>query len=101
MLCVARHESGFAPTAYNDDDWPTQSVAGVFQIAYPLWTPANPQVRQQPVRYGWVLRFWRHQRPTWQQFRARLADPVQSVRLAYMLVRHRGVDPWEGAGYSC
>ena len=96
MVCVAARESGFAPRAYNDDDAAIgESVAGVFQIKWPLWTPANPTVRAHPHRFGWVLKFWHWRSPTWPQFRARLADPVQSVRLAYMLVRHFGLDPWQ------
>jgi hypothetical protein len=94
MVCVADRESGFTAAAYNDDDSPTQMVAGVFQIAWPLWTPTNPAVRRQPRRYGWVLEFWHRHQPTWLEFRHRLADPVQSIRLAYMLVRHHGLDPW-------
>jgi len=98
MRCIAWRESGLNARAYNDDDWPTQSVAGVFQIAWPVWTPANPNVTAQPRRYGWVLRFWHHRAPTWLEFRQRLANPVQSIRLAWLLYRHEGgLRHWGGA----
>lgn len=97
MECIANRESGFAPTAYNDDDASVgESVAGVFQIKWPLWSPANPVVWTDRHRFGWILKFWRWRSPTWPQFRARLADPVQSIRFAYMMVRHLGLDPWGG-----
>jgi len=90
MTCIARRESGLAGIAYNDDDWPTQSVAGVFQIAYPLWTANNPRAPSS------IRRFWHGQRVTWFGFRRRLSDPVQSIRLAWILFRLRGLEPWGG-----
>lgn len=90
MECIARRESGYAATAYNDDDWPTQSVAGLFQIAYPLWTANNPRV---PPAFR---HFWHGRAVSWQGFRARLSDPVQSIRLAFILYRHSGLQPWGG-----
>lgn len=90
MSCIARRESGYAPRAYNDDDWPTQSVAGVFQIAYPLWTANNPAAP------AGIRHFWHGKYVSWDGFRERLSDPVQSIRLAFVLYRHRGLSPWGG-----
>jgi hypothetical protein len=90
MDCIARRESGYAATAYNDDDWPRQGVAGIFQIAYPLWTANNPRVTSA------FKHFWHNRPVTWTGFRARLSDPVQSIRLAFILYRHSGLEPWGG-----
>jgi hypothetical protein len=90
MECIASRESGLAAIAYNDDDWPRQGVAGLFQIAYPLWTANNPRA---PAAFK---RFWHYRPVSWQGFKARLADPVQSIRLAFILYRHSGLEPWGG-----
>jgi hypothetical protein len=91
MACIARRESGLTAIAYNDDDAARgESVAGLFQIKWPLWTANNPRVSSE------FKRFWHDRRVSWQGFRARLADPVQSVRLAYILYRHSGLQPWGG-----
>lgn len=92
MVCIANRESGFNPRAYNDNDWPSQSVAGIFQVAYPLWTANNPRAPRT------VQRFWHHRPVSWAGFRDRLSDPVQSIRLAFIVYRHGGLGPWLAPG---
>lgn len=36
FICVIRHESGYNPTAFNDDDFPVVRY-GLFQITWPTW----------------------------------------------------------------
>lgn len=75
MICIARRESGLNPRAYNDDFAPRESVAGLFQIKWPLW-----------ARRG----------ETWQSFYRRMRNPIQNIKLARQLYNHSGLAPWGG-----
>jgi len=91
MVCIAERESGLNPRAYNTNDaWRGESVAGLFQIKWPLWAANNPRIPES------MKRFWHYRSVTWPQFQARLADPVQSIRLAFLLYKHGGLGPWGG-----
>ncbi len=75
MTCIANRESGFNRKAFNNDRAPYESVAGLFQIKWPLH-----------ARRG----------ESWRHFYRRMSDPVQNIRLAFRLYRHGGLGPWGG-----
>ncbi len=77
MVRCAIRESGLNPRAYNDDWAPRQSVAGLLQIAWPLWA---------------------HPGESWPHFYQRMKDPRANLQLGVQILRRQGIGAW---GYHC
>lgn len=104
MICIIRKESRYNPRAVNY----AGPVAGLFQVQYPTWSPANPNIwldarstiHRIRQRARSVIRFWHGRAPSWEQFYRRLSDPIQSIRLAFILYRAdpTRLGPWSYDG---